>query len=228
MIIDCISDLHGHYPQLDGGDLLIIAGDMTKNDHVKSWLEFYKWLEKQNQKYKKCVCIAGNHDNFFSQSISNKEAEEMGIPCDGFLDYLCDSGTEFDGLKIWGSPWTKSFEGMNPKCKYFTLDTEEELAEKWALIPENTDILITHGPPLGIMDKVENFFEGKIEYTGSSSLHKLFYYEQLMPKLHIFGHIHEGHGLVEYMQDMPYTKFINCSYVNEKYQPVNKPIRIEL
>ena len=215
MIIDCISDLHGHYPKLDGGDLLIVAGDLTTKSTSFEYGEFSAWLHAQE--YEKKIYIAGNHDTYLEKwhAIINKV-------CPNAI-YLCDSGTEFDGLKIWGSPWTKTFSGMNPKCKAFTVDTEEELTEKWAMIPDDTDILVTHGPPADILDELIE--EGK--HGGSEALLNVVKRIQvpgIKHKFHIFGHIHEGYGS---KVSFPMT-FINCSHVNERYEPVNKPIRIVL
>ena len=143
MIIDCISDLHGFYPDLEGGDLLIVAGDLTSRDTKEQHIDFSMWLAAQNYSHK--VVIAGNHDNRLILLGGPVKAPR--------LDYLLDSGTEFQGLKIWGSPWTKWFPQVNPKCSAFMLKTEDELAEKWKLIPDDIDVLVTHGPPHGILDK---------------------------------------------------------------------------
>lgn len=221
IIIDCISDLHGFFPELEGGDLLIVAGDLTTRHTIQEYFVFKNWFQKQS--YKKKVLIAGNHDTFL-------EGNESRFTPDSWFSYLEDSGTEFEGLKIWGSPWTKTFEGMNPDCKSFTLDTEEELEEKFVLIPDDIDILITHSPPYGILDAVES---GKLlrdvniylwtEHTGSEYLREVMF--RIKPKLMVFGHIHEWGGK---MIDLVTTKCVNASHVNENYQPVNKPIRIEL
>ncbi len=217
MIIDCISDLHGHYPKLEGGDLLIVAGDLTAKDQYLQYEEFFEWLDKQN--YQKKVLIGGNHDNHLEFFIDEQV-------CDEDVSYLHDSGTEFEGLKIWGSPWTKTFKGMNPHCKAFTLDTEEELAEKWALIPRDIDILITHSPPIAILDRtIRN------DHVGSVCLSaEIGFFQNL--KLHVFGHIHESYGKIEppaYLPnyfDVSKHYSVNASHVNECYKPVNKPIRI--
>lgn len=206
MIIDCISDLHGHFPKLEGGDLLLIAGDITISDKVTEWNEFYDWLDVQP--YRKKIVIAGNHD---------KRIDADMIGSSSFSSYLQDSGTVFEGFNIWGSPWTLSFYGMNPCCKAFTVKKEEQLIEKWKLIPKNTDILITHSPPFGIQDAIySNNFKGSITLRNYSM--------SIPPKLHVFGHIHNGYGKV----DTTLTKFINASLVNDDYDPVNKPIRIVL
>jgi Icc-related predicted phosphoesterase len=217
MKITCISDLHGHYPRLEGGDLLIVAGDLTARDTVHQYIYFNEWLFTLN--YTKIVVIAGNHDNFLQSDERNDYdiLQGMGLP----IEYLQDSGTEFEGLKIWGSPWTLAFEGMNPHCKAFTVETDEELAEKWALIPKDTDILITHSPPKGAMDT--NTWG---EHCGSSALSYICCEELDKLKLHVFGHIHEGYGKAP-MSDGSFV-LVNASHVNERYRPINKPIKIEL
>lgn len=222
MKIDCISDLHGHYPELEGGDLLIVAGDLTAKDTEDEVFEFFKWVH--GQPYNKKIVIGGNHDNHL-QKYKN---EFMELNCQASLltniEYICDSGTEFEGLKIWGSPWTKTFSGINPHCCAFTVDTDEELAEKWALIPHDIDILITHCPPWGIFDSVQIGNIGTSIETGSKPLRDKVL---LMPnlELHIFGHIHEHGGKV---LDINRTKFVNASLMNKVFDPVNEPVRIEL
>ncbi len=238
MIIDCLADLHGHYPELEGGDLLIVAGDLTRNDEIEQYLEFLRWL--QQQKYTKKVLIGGNHDNKlvgpWPGGTKGPFREDKTFYD---FDYLCDSGTEFEGLKIWGSPWTKSFPRMNPKCKAFTLDTEEQLAEKWAKIPDDIDILITHSPPYGFLDMVDDQEHCGNYHVGSKSL--LVRNCEIKPKLHVFGHIHESYGMDEIRNWRKLeigengvtrvekdTVYINASHVNERYEPLNKPIRVIL
>lgn len=223
MIIDCISDLHGHYPRLEGGDLLIVAGDWCANDSEQNLRRFEGWLLSQgSSQYKKIIVIAGNHDN------SAYEFKKFGLtPYLQTLtqvEYLCDSGTEFENLTIWGSPWTKTFPGINPHCKAFTVDTEEQLDEKWKLIPNDIDILITHSPPWGILDKT---IEGR--NVGSLSLHK-HGSQRIRPILSVYGHIHEAYGetgMENIIEGIDY-KFVNACHVNECYQPINKPIRVIL
>ena len=117
---------------------------------------------------------------------------------------------------------------MNSKCMAFTVDTEEELAEKWSEIPDDTDILITHGPKWGTFDRVGN------DFTGSQSLLLWISEHKNTLQLHVHGHIHEYHGIYDFrslqkrMNDLITPVYINCSYVNERYQPVNKPITIEI
>ena len=216
MIIDCISDLHGAFPQLDGGDLLIVAGDLTACDTFKEQGVFAGWLSMQN--YTKKIFISGNHDNTL-----------LGIkPYDFVSDnisYLCDTGTEFEGLKIWGSPWSLWFHGINPHCKAFT-GKEKDLQKKWRIIPADTDILISHSPPYGILDSITpRLCEIGDLNVGSVSLRNLVTSVGMLPnlKLHVFGHIHEHGGK---MVDTCIVKFVNASIMNEYYEPVNKPVRV--
>ena len=217
MIIDCISDLHGHYPELKGGDMLIIAGDLTAHDSPGQTADFILWaMDKAKNQYKKVIYIAGNHDNFIQETCKRIRIEETHEHPS--LAYLSDSGTEFEGLKIWGSPWTLEFVGMNPKCKAFTVKTEMELAEKMANIPDKVDIMITHSPMYGILDKTTDS-----GHCGSHYLRSRL--AEINPKLWVCGHIHEQGGKI---YDTCVTKVVNASIVDENYEPINQPVRIEL
>lgn len=216
MIIDCIADLHGHYPQLDGGDLLIVAGDLTTRDAGCEYIEFCLWLAIQP--YKMRIVIGGNHDSMLEKEPTILKESDSSTPCLPWI-YLCDSGAEFEGLKIWGSPWSLTFPGINPHCTAFT-GTEEDLEAKFKLIPDDTDILITHGPPYGILDRM---VDGR--HVGIKSL-QMELFRRLRLKLIVCGHIHESYGI-----EPPggiVERAVNCSHVNERYEPVNKPIRIKL
>lgn len=220
MIIDCISDLHGEYPTLEGGDLLIVAGDLTGSDKIVQYQNFNTWLNEQ--KYTKKVLIGGNHDGYFE----NKGFDYIQtIYCAFGVDYLCDSGTEFQGLKIWGSPWSKWFKGINPHCMAFT-GNEELLESKYAIIPDDIDILITHSPPFGTLD-YKVLFDGTEFYLGSTSTLEVL--ERIKPKLHVFGHIHECGGRELLFKHLgPNTVCVNASIMNEDYDAVNKPVRVIL
>ncbi len=210
---------HRRISSIHGGDLQKERGNEMK---------FFGWFLEQN--YQQRILVGGNHDNFLTKCSSTAEAKELGLWNGENYDYLCDSGTEFEGLKIWGSPWTVTFPGINPNCTAFT-GTEEELETKFKLIPDDTNILITHGPPYRILDSISKYGIIKLiaekghdyrERAGSRTLSSEL--KRINPKVHIFGHIHECYG---FRKSFP-TQFVNCSHVNERYEPVNKPIRIEL
>ena len=126
MIIDCISDLHGYKPKLAGGDLLIIAGDHTARDTLLEFETFKEWLGLLPYRCK--IIIGGNHD-----TLLEKGEVDLTAPN---IHYLCDSGIEFEGLKIWGSPYTRRFTGQNPACMAFALHTEFQLRDHFDLIPQ--------------------------------------------------------------------------------------------
>src|ERR1043166_6675558 len=144
MIVDCISDLHGSYPKLCGGDLLIVAGDLTAQNLKEQYFEFFAWLDKQE--YERIIVVAGNHDGLFLR----REYINSFLSGTSRIDYLCDSGAQVEDFKVWGSPWTPTFYNW-----YFMRDRGEEIKAKWDLIPDDTDILVTHGPPMGIQDEVK-------------------------------------------------------------------------
>lgn len=202
MIIDCIADLHGFYPVLPGGDLLIIAGDLTARNTLAGYESFVNWLNKQP--YRCIIVIAGNHDGLIEKGVITIGSDH--------IHYLCDSGLTFKGFKIWGSPYTPTFLSW-----YFMRDRGDAIKKHWDLIPADTDILVTHGPPFGILDET---IEGI--HVGCEDL-KAAVQERVKPRFHCFGHIHECGGS---MVEIEGTKYINCSYVDERYRPVNTPSRL--
>jgi Icc-related predicted phosphoesterase len=218
MIIDCVADLHGFYPKMEGGDVLIVAGDLTKSDQQWQYLEFRNWLRAQDYKHKIIIC--GNHDGCIEKGTFYFNDEWLGAT------YLRDQGTEIDGLKFWGSPWTNYFEQVNPHCAAF-MRPDKQLSETWKKIPQDIDVLITHCPPFGIRDWIPLPHDGTIFHAGSKTLVAEMGKRKKVPKLWVWGHIHEAYG-----EDLAVRgkecKMINCSYVNERYEPVNKPIRIIL
>jgi len=207
MIIDCISDLHGFYPDLEGGDLLIVAGDLTARNTDIQHAEYCYW--QYYLPYKKIIFIAGNHDGYIE-----KRSDLYIDSCDrtAKVAYLQDFGCEFEGLKIWGSPWTPTFYDW-----HFMKDRGSSIKEKWNLIPDDTDILITHGPPFGVLDQVDD------KFCGCEELREAIF--RIKPKLHVFGHIHSQGGK---KMDLASTICVNASIMDEEYNPVNKPVRIIL
>ena len=200
MKIDCTSDLHGYFPFLVKGDLLIIAGDLTASDTLLQYERFEEWL-KCLHGYKHIVIIAGNHDGKIQKGYRLKLPENA--------HYLQDSGIEIEGFKIWGSPWTPTFYNW-----HFMKERGAEIKERWDLIPDDTDILVTHGPAKGMLDY--GFGCEELRNTIDERLKSL--------KLHVCGHIHESYG---YQKDGE-CFFVNASMMNAKYRPYNKPIMVYL
>lgn len=222
MIIDCIGCLHGSRPKLDGGDLLIVTGDLTAKHTFTEHYDVLHWIDKQD--YIKKVLIAGNHDDFLEKNPNFYSKTS--------INYLLDSGTEFGGLKIWGSPWSASFKAISPKAVAFTkpfgIRAEGDFMDKWEQIPSDTDILVTHTPAFGILDGI-SIEDGSLYHVGNHSLYGWLEYVH-RPFLHVFSHIHEGYGQEEHFPTRNDKMMIsvNCSIMNANYKPVNEPIRVIL
>lgn len=206
MKIVCISDTHGKHQGLEvpEGDLLIHAGDVSRRGKPKEIRKFNDWLGTLPHPYK--VVIAGNHDWLFENAPEEAEALITQAV------YLNDSGVNIQGFHIWGSPISPTFYDWA-----FNRDRGEQIRKHWALIPENTDILITHGPPKGILDKV---FTG--EEVGCEDLTEAV--NRVCPKYHIFGHIHEAYGQATHNG----THYINASVLNLRYQLENEAVVFEM
>lgn len=206
MKIVCISDTHGAHRQIDipDGDILIHAGDFSSEGQLEEIIQFNHWLGSLPHTHK--IIIAGNHDLLFE--AQPKLAQSLISNA----IYLEDSGVNIEGLKIWGSPITPFF------CNWaFNRQRGEEIAQHWRLIPKDIDILITHGPPAGILDLN---FQG--EAVGCEVLGKVV--NQIQPRVHLFGHIHEAYG----EQKSASTHFVNASIMNLAYLPVHYPIVLEV
>jgi len=202
-----ISDTHGRFqPDLPDGDILIHAGDLSMEGTVIEMWESVKWLGAQKKRFDHIVFVAGNHDFFAEECPKTMRAmaEDKGII------YLQDESTEINGLKFWGSPMTPEFGGWA-----FMVHRGELMDNHWKRIPDDTDILITHGPPYGILDSTN---QG--ESVGCEALRE--HVRRVKPALHVFGHIHEGHGK-ERLFGMP-TLFVNASLLDERYVPSGESI----
>jgi Icc-related predicted phosphoesterase len=202
MKIVAMSDMHGELPETPECDLLLLAGDLTPvRDHSLSfqadWLncEFRTWLKRQPAR--KIVGIAGNHDFIFEQ------APDL-VPTDLNWTYLQDSGIEWEGFRIWGTPWQPWFFDWAFNAG------PEALKRRWALIPEATDILVVHGPPYGYGDGVPE--RNGIRRCGCP--HLLERIREIRPRLVVYGHIHEGRGEWQ----LGSTLLANVTVVDANYQ----------
>ncbi|MDP3276076.1 MAG: metallophosphatase domain-containing protein [Deltaproteobacteria bacterium] len=161
--------------QLPDGDVLVHAGDLCRSGSLRELEGVARWLRDQPHRHK--IVVAGNHDWAFVKTPREARAILGEQIC-----YLEDSGVEIEGVRFWGSPWQPEFHGW---C--FNLPRGPELAAKWAMIAEDTHVLITHGPPDDIGDHTKT--EGR---TGCQDLRARV--ATIAPKLHMFGHIHEDGG----------------------------------
>jgi Icc-related predicted phosphoesterase len=172
-----MADTHSYHGRLTvpEGDILIHAGDLTRRGSLEELAEVNRFLASLPHRHK--LVVAGNHDWCFQE----REAEARAVLT--AATYLQDEAVVIEGVKFYGSPWQPWFLDWA-----FNLSRGPELALRWAQIPEDTDVLITHGPPLGFGDRVE---EG--ERVGCEDL--LRRVRQVRPKLHLYGHIHEDGGI---------------------------------
>ncbi|MGA1841591.1 MAG: metallophosphatase domain-containing protein [bacterium] len=199
MKIVIISDTHGFHEKIHipSGDILICAGDICNQCTIEEIIQFDRFLAQLPHRHK--IVIAGNHDFPFQNFPDIAKTSLQNCI------YLQDSGVEINGIKIYGSPWQPWFFDWA-----FNLERGDEIRQKWDLIPHDTDILITHCPPFGILDIVHG------QNQGCEELFKAIY--RIRPKCYIFGHIHEGYGQLIIENSV----FINASICDERYQPINK------
>jgi len=216
MKITFISDTHGKHAELTdklpGGDVLIHSGDFMRGGYEEGEaIDFFDWLEHDVTGYKYKIFIAGNHDRLFEnepeQAIKLKDAYAPSTI------YLQDSSFKIEGIKFYGSPWTPAFNNWA-----FNVERDSDaIEEKWNQIPDDTDVLITHGPPLGILDYTPYGGDVGCERMISKVL-------EVQPLIHVFGHVHSSYGH-KYNET---TDFINASNLNDNYKLVNEPVNIIL
>lgn len=241
-----ISDTHGAKNQrrlrVPGCDVLIHSGDIGGRTTVLELQEFLEWFNKQDAKVK--IWTAGNHDLCMDKNwASNKtdsinEAIRKRIYADARamlklypdVRYLENEEFEHEGVTFWGSPISPSFHRQNWA---FNADRGEEIRQYWNLIPEYVDVLITHGPAHGILDKIPESFKTTPDedvHRGCEELKKAIEERLLQLKLHCFGHIHDGpNGVITQEINGRQIKFSNGAVLNNSYQVVvPKPLIINL
>lgn len=210
MRLVCLSDTHSLHEQIESipdGDVLIHAGDCTGNGSIPRGFEAVEWLGSLPHRHK--ILIAGNHDFCFEDYSAwmREQCEKCGVI------YLEDESVVIDGFRFHGSPWTPFFRNMAFNAK------PAKMAEVMAKVPDDTDVLITHGPPRGIRDYVPS---DDLSVGCLSIQARLGFLNNL--KAHVFGHIHEGYGCTEKNGVI----YANASTCTEKYRPTNPPIIIDL
>ncbi|CAH04718.2 UPF0046 protein T07D4.2 [Caenorhabditis elegans] len=233
----CIGCTHGEQfdiSKLPPGDVLLVAGDFTSCGLPNEVHNFNKLLGKLKYSYK--VVIGGNHectfDDTFLKLKQESEPKEMalkqallsaihsdskgGISAKDLLSnaiYLEDNVIELFGITIYGTPWQPKVDNWA-----FNLSRGQQLLDKWNLIPAGVDVLLTHTPPLGHGDMMNNG-----QRMGCAELLNTVF-KRVRPKYHVFGHIHEGYGCTT----DGYTKFINCCMCNENLDLKNEPVIFDI
>lgn len=206
--ITMISDTHNRHRSIDvgSGDIILHAGDATSRGRGYEIENFLSWYGNLDFGLK--VFVAGNHDfGFEDQPNAYKElCKQYGVTL------LQDSGYTYKGsnIKIWGSPVQPTFHD------WAFNRSPTAIQPHWDKIPNNTDILITHGPAHGILDASQ-----RDERVGCPRLLKRI--QEVKPRLHVCGHIHEARGTLT----KGATTYVNAASLDKHYEPYAlEPIRL--
>ena len=219
MRITLISDTHSKHKQithdLPGGDLLVCAGDISDRGLQYEIKQFCEWFNNLHS-YTHKIFIAGNHDwGFQDNPIAVKEMLELYPNITYLQDDFTYIGDDAQSMvKIYGSPWQPRF--MNWA---FNADRGEDIQQHWDKIPNDTDILITHGPAFGYLDTLI----GESVPLGCENLaNKIL---EVKPKIHVCGHIHSGYG--HKVNADGSMHFFNAAVLGEQYSYMHKPITFD-
>jgi Icc-related predicted phosphoesterase len=186
-------------------DVIICCGDFSTSQ--KSFDNFISWYAKVPVKNK--LLIAGNHDEVLEKK-ETRDSNLLFMKEEGLI-YLEDNSIIIDSIKFYGTPWTPIFMNWN------FMGTENQLKKKFEKIDEDTHVLISHGPPYGILDVVKyNLIP--FHCVGSTPLAEKIGRKLKDLKLHVFGHVHEDYGMIEKYG----ITFANVSTLNKQYEVVNK------
>lgn len=187
--------------------MLLHAGDFTNRGKTMEVTAFSHWVEEvaDEYDYKEVVVTPGNHDFLFERDYNFAKS------CLSHATVLNQTTVTIDGVTIYGEPRTTWFYDWA-----FNV-LPQNMAVVWERIPEGVDVLLTHGPPAGILDKSSSG-----ENVGCPHLRDWIL--EYQPKLVVCGHVHEGYGTAK----LGNTQIINASICNRNYKPVNRPIFFDL
>jgi Icc-related predicted phosphoesterase len=232
IIIIAVSDTHTIYDFADvpEGDLLIIAGDILLEGTVTELQTVMLQLDMESHKWKHILIVPGNHDfifqQYYNQDLSwEKFMEDCGIKFyPKNLTISIEGTVEILGLTIFTWSWVPYL----PRWAFSMFDSSiERYIQKKFKMPEIVDIVVTHGPPYGILDWIPGY--GKV---GSKTMEEVFNFKY---NLHIFGHIHENYGTtiqdsnnIIHTDNAEFRRYYNVSILNDQYKIENKPIKILL
>jgi Icc-related predicted phosphoesterase len=214
-----ISDTHTYHRKVvvPDGDVLIHCGDITNRGELSTIKDFSNWLRDLPHKNK--TLIFGNHELNMENGPHRNVA--INMITDAGATYLENSGAEIEGLKFWGSPVTPRFFDWE-----WNVNRGKDIAAIWKKIPDDINILITHGPSYGVLDLVEDNLSnmGRDLHQGCEELAKRIK-ELKNLKLHCCGHLHTDGGKQVNINGVTYA---NAAICTEQYRPINNPVIIDL
>jgi Icc-related predicted phosphoesterase len=218
MKIVALSDLHGILPDLEECDLVLLGGDLVplKYQNIKEstelWFreDFKDWANKLP--CNKVIFIAGNHEIKFEY---HEQYYKKLFPTNNKITFLNHEYYEYEGLKIFGSPYCKMFGRF-----WAYMKTYRELVSLYKDIPSNLDVLLTHDAPFNCTDICLG--TDTLDCLGSVALREAILEKQ--PRYALHGHLHSSD---HHFENLGNTKVINTSFVGENYLPAYKPLVIE-
>lgn len=214
--IVAVSDTHNRHNkiQIPECDLLIHAGDWTSEGYDAEVVNFCQWLDSLEQ-VKNAVVIPGNHELIFEQNLPvSRDLFKYYCP---WVNLLIEETVEIEGVKIYGSPITPWFYDWA-----WNRHRGEGIQKHWDAIPNDTNILVTHGPPHGILDTSE-YPDGTPRNANLGCLQLMTRIKELPElDLHFFGHIHSPGGRQLHSDGV---SFYNAAICDERYYPSN-PITV--
>jgi hypothetical protein len=212
VIFGCSHSLHENI-KMPAGDVLICTGDFLNGNEEYELIVFLKWLE--SQPFDNKILIAGNHDSFFQ--LWPGLAKQLIKDFAPSVNYLEDSGCEIKGIKFWGAPWTPTFKNW-----FHMRDRGADIKRHWDFIPDDTDVLITHGPAWHILDEAEDGSK-----VGCYDLKNALY--RVRPKLFCHSHVHYSYGTKDLVySDNTKTICINASLLGKENKEIRAPFIIDI
>ena len=227
-----ISDTHGHHQRMSkevdeiGGDVLIHAGDACVCGSSEEVFGFLTWFVARP--FAHLIFVPGNHDlildaeaylahgaAWIEGDLEDVEvfAADLAAFCDAHpsLHILTESATrvEIEGVVFGGSPAQPRQPKARPQMAWGYPRGSSGLRDAYACLPDDAHVIITHTPPLGIMDATARG-RGGVKAHGCADLMKTI--KSISPSVHVFGHIHQGYGVEQTKR----TLFINAATCTAK------------
>ena len=180
MVLVLFGDTHELHREVEvpAGNILICVGDFTMFSKNLSAIEdFNEWLGDLPHRHK--IVVPGNHEYFLESNPDRRTLLDNA-------NVLIDEGIAIEGLNIYGSPMTPLYGAA------FGKSSAQDRERHWGKVPDDTHVLVTHGPPFGILDRLPHQRVGMGDPELRNRIKNLSFL-----KLHAFGHVHGGHGVIE-------------------------------